>query len=315
MSGSIVSLQQGLIDYAGIFPPSKLPLEQALQNYIRYQGEEERWKLNSFIVSFNELVNLLKLLENIEQVPKIDLTVTLPKLEADVFTARIEELEQVVQKVMQQLPKQVQIVGLEVAIPNTSKPTLHRVAQLSTTLSIQLFCEISILTQSEEVIIANIEDIQLFNKKRKQLASLALKLRTGGVTEDLFPTPSNLAHAIAQSAKHQLMIKYTAGLHHPIRMYRDEVKTNMYGFVNVVAATLYAYEFKLTAHEIKKILIEEDASAFQITETSIQWQSYCLQSEKIEQLRQAFKVCFGSCSFDEPKSEFKLLFEKGGVKV
>ena len=48
------------------------------------------------------------------------------------------------------------------------------------------------------------------------------KLRTGGVTADAFPTSAQIAYALVTAATHQLPIKFTAGLHHPIRQFRDE---------------------------------------------------------------------------------------------
>ena len=73
-------------------------------------------------------------------------------------------------------------------------------------------------------------------------ATFGYKLRTGGVTADAFPTSAQIARALVTAAKHQLPIKFTAGLHHPIRQFRDEVKTKMHGFLNVLGAAVLAAE-------------------------------------------------------------------------
>ncbi|MBS1993679.1 MAG: hypothetical protein JSS83_24355 [Cyanobacteria bacterium SZAS LIN-3] len=44
------ALLEGFIDYAGLFPPAKLPLDQALSNYSRYQNSEHSWMLRWFVV-------------------------------------------------------------------------------------------------------------------------------------------------------------------------------------------------------------------------------------------------------------------------
>ncbi len=75
-------------------------------------------------------------------------------------------------------------------------------------------------------------------------ATFGYKLRTGGVAADAFPTSAQIGRALvaAAAAKHQLPIKFTAGLHHPIRQFRDEVKTKMHGFLNVLGAAVLAAE-------------------------------------------------------------------------
>jgi len=39
-----------LIDYAGLFPPAALPMDQAVANYLRYRDGEHAWMLGKFIV-------------------------------------------------------------------------------------------------------------------------------------------------------------------------------------------------------------------------------------------------------------------------
>src|SRR5271168_1715881 len=49
-SGSLGALLEGLIDYAGLFPPAGLPMESAVRNYAAYRGSELHWILGRFIV-------------------------------------------------------------------------------------------------------------------------------------------------------------------------------------------------------------------------------------------------------------------------
>ena len=50
---------------------------------------------------------------------------------------------------------------------------------------------------------------------------ISLKFRTGGLSDDLFPTSSQLASCIEASLDRELPFKCTAGLHHAVR-HRDE---------------------------------------------------------------------------------------------
>src|SRR5438128_8364369 len=80
-------------------------------------------------------------------------------------------------------------------------------------------------------------------------ATFGYKLRAGGVTADAFPTSRQIASALVTPATHQLPIKFTAGLHHPIRQFRDEVKTKMHGFLNVLGAAVLAAEHRWNADQ------------------------------------------------------------------
>src|SRR5207248_4886691 len=85
------------------------------------------------------------------------------------------------------------------------------------------------------------------------------KLRTGGVTADAFPTSAQVAKALVTPVTHQVPIKFTAGLHHPLRLFRDEVQTKMHGFLNVLGAAVLAAASKWDARQAA-LMRAEDAS-------------------------------------------------------
>src|SRR5262245_39353072 len=58
MSPSLRALLNGLIDYAGLFPPARLPLSESLTNYLRYRSESESWMLGRFICPASRLGEL-----------------------------------------------------------------------------------------------------------------------------------------------------------------------------------------------------------------------------------------------------------------
>lgn len=47
---SLRVLLANLIDYAGLFPPAALPMEEAVRNYARYREGEHAWMLGRFVV-------------------------------------------------------------------------------------------------------------------------------------------------------------------------------------------------------------------------------------------------------------------------
>src|SRR5437667_3852352 len=69
MQASVRALCSGIIDYAGMFPPSKLPLDEALPNYLRYRGEAEGWMLGRFICPAARLGELVAFQKDIVALP------------------------------------------------------------------------------------------------------------------------------------------------------------------------------------------------------------------------------------------------------
>jgi hypothetical protein len=132
------------------------------------------------------------------------------------------------------------------------------------------------------------------------------KLRTGGVTADAFPTSAQIACALVAAATHQLPIKFTAGLHHPIRQFRDEVKTKMHGFLNVLGAAVLAVEHQWDADQAVTMLEDEDPRSFSFTNDSFAWRDWKIDTERLQHQRK-FVRSFGSCSFDEPRDDLRAL--------
>ena len=137
-------------------------------------------------------------------------------------------------------------------------------------------------------------------------ATFGYKLRTGGVTADAFPTSAQIACALVTAARHQLPIKFTAGLHHPIRQFRDEVKTKMHGFLNVLGAAVLAAEHQWNADQAETMLEDEDPRSFSFTDDFFAWRDWKIDTKRL-QYRRKFVRSFGSCSFDEPRDDLRAL--------
>ncbi|HCP92163.1 MAG TPA: hypothetical protein DIT76_09000 [Spartobacteria bacterium] len=132
------------------------------------------------------------------------------------------------------------------------------------------------------------------------------KLRTGGVTADAFPTSGEIAKALVAPATHQVPIKFTAGLHHSLRQYRDEVQTKMYGFLNVLGAAVLAAEHKWDEKQTSAMLDDEDAKSFSFDDEFFAWREWKIDIKRLKD-RRRFVTSFGSCSFDEPREDLRAL--------
>jgi hypothetical protein len=129
-------------------------------------------------------------------------------------------------------------------------------------------------------------------------------LRTGGVTPDAFPTSTQIAKALVSPLTHQVPIKFTAGLHHPLRMHRDEVQTKMHGFLNVLGAAVLAAEHKWNETQTTAMLNDEDANSFSFGEHFFAWRDWQIDIKRLKD-RRKFVTTFGSCSFDEPREDLR----------
>jgi hypothetical protein len=133
------------------------------------------------------------------------------------------------------------------------------------------------------------------------------KLRCGGVVASAFPSAEQIAHALILCREHNVPIKATAGLHHPIRHYNESVLTKMHGFINVFGAGLLAHAHTLTLEQTATIINDEDPSHFTFAESSFSWKDLSVNSAQIRSTRGSALISYGSCSFDEPRDDMKKL--------
>jgi hypothetical protein len=233
MRESLRVLLEGLIDYAGLFPPAALTMQDAVRNYARYRDGEYAWALGKFVVPK----------ERVKEVPR-------------------------------EFP--LTILGIdEVKTLDDAKPGA--------------FVETNDLTLIPEL-------------KRRGLRA---KIRTGGLTEDVFPSPEAVANFIRACKEAGVPFKATAGLHHPLRCVKpltyepNAAVGTMHGFVNVFLAAAMT-------DDAEAILRETDAKAFEFDDEGATWRNRRVSVDELKAMRQ-FATSFGSCSFEEPISDLKEL--------
>lgn len=133
------------------------------------------------------------------------------------------------------------------------------------------------------------------------------KIRCGGVEAFQFPPVPYLASAITTSKSVRCPLKFTAGLHHPVRHFNKSVDTKMHGFLNVFGASVLSYSKGLSESEILEILSDEDPSHFTFSDNAFTWKGHTIESDELNNLRALYVTSFGSCSFDEPVEDLQEL--------
>jgi hypothetical protein len=280
-----------LIDYAGLFPPASLSLQEAISNYHFYIREINQWMVRSFVIPVTRLHELEPYLALFNKQYPLRLAVILTK------SADLESELKAIKHFLSTFHPVGTIEAIEIPLPSDVELEYLRKLEIETE-DFPIYCEVS---GSKIQIQHTLDLIQSVNKQSHK--QLGVKMRTGGIKANLFPTADKVAFVIHECQKRQLMLKFTAGLHHPIRQYRDEVETKMHGFINVFTAALLAYNYPIDLNTLEMILLDEDPTHFSFTPKELRWWDLSVHSEEIYKARSFFAHSYGSCSLDEPLEE------------
>jgi hypothetical protein len=298
-ASSLQALLASSIDYAGMFPPCSLQLESALRNQAEYVRSPEAWMLGAFVLPVEQFDAARQLLSQFDPAHPLRVAALGPKTEnADGFLDALDEADAAIRSLSSNVDL-VSISHLEMFLPHDVDSGLLQEAK-SIVGDLPAFWEAP-PDRAQETIALLAE-----HNSDADLATFGYKLRTGGVTAEAFPTSPQIAKALVTPATHQLPIKFTAGLHHPIRQFRDEVKTKMHGFLNVLGAAVLAAEHRWDASQTSKMLEDENANSFVFADDFFAWREWKIDIERLR-YRRKFVTSFGSCSFDEPRDDLRTL--------
>jgi len=297
---SLRALLARSIDYAGMFPPCQLELEPSLKNQAQYLRTADAWMLSAFVLPLQQFGAAKQLLTEFDPLHPLQVSALGPKTEnAVAFHAALAKTDAAIRSLSTHNVDLLSISQLEMFLPHDVDSQL-----LSETRSIlgslPTFWEAP--PDRAEQTIALVAELN----SNADSPTFGYKLRTGGVTADAFPTSSQIARALVTPATHQVPIKFTAGLHHPLRMHRDEVKTKMHGFLNVLGAAVLAAEYKWDARQAALMLEDENADSFSFTNEFFGWREWKIDIKRLQD-RRKFVTSFGSCSFDEPREDLRAL--------
>ncbi|MFS0764416.1 hypothetical protein [Peribacillus phoenicis] len=299
-------LLENLIDYAGLFPPANLPLDAAIENYANYINSEDAWMLGPFIIPVKKINELQAYADLFLKKKPLNLSVVGRKSESEneCVVQLKEDLEQI-HAYSNKYNVWSNVEAFEMPLPSIvpTQDLLEEVSSGAKKLGMKAFCEMSLVNDDhwKKNLCSTLDAIVAFNSLHKD--RLGVKLRTGGIKAEMFPSPEKVAFVIASCRDRDLPIKFTAGLHHPIRMYREEVNTKMHGFLNIFLAGMLAYHLNLDEERIEKIISDENTSHFTIADDRLVWKSLSITSQEMKELRKNSLCSFGSCSFDEPRDE------------
>jgi hypothetical protein len=301
-TASLRALLAQSIDYAGMFPPCSLALEPALRNQAEYVRAPEAWILNTFVLSVSQFDAAGESLSLFERHHPLRISALGSKAaKSDHFVAGLKIAADKIRSLCTQHAGLVSVDQLETALaPDADLGLLGKITSILDGFDLQTFWEAP--ADLAEETIALLAEHNLATDQRP----FGVKLRTGGVTADAFPVSRQIARALVAAAKARLPIKFTAGLHHPIRQFREEVQTKMHGFLNVLGAAVLTAEHGWNQEQTAEMLEDEDAASFSFEDESFAWREWKIATDRIKE-RRKFVTSFGSCSFDEPREDLRAL--------
>ncbi|HTU18273.1 MAG TPA: hypothetical protein VMG10_09470 [Gemmataceae bacterium] len=306
MFASLRTLLTGLIDYAGLFPPARLPLDQAIRNYARYRQEDDAWMLGRFVIPAARLEDLEPYHEELFRVDP-PFTFSVLARGGGSLTEYLTNLRDDLRDIAAFRKRHGARVSVEVletrlppdlADPNRleSALSLYKMLRVFPAVGLFPFCEAP--GRPEELL--------------EQLARLpgervGFKLRCGGLDTSAFPSSEQVANALWHCLAAGIPFKATAGLHHPLPRLDASVQARMHGFINVFLAGVLAYAGNLSVRQLRSVLEDDNPKHFSFTDKAAGWGKHRATTAEIAAARHEFVLSFGSCSFDEPRADLPAL--------
>lgn len=294
---AVRSFMDSMIDYAGLFPPAKLDMSATVKNYATYRAGAHRWMLGKLIVP------VARFAEFEEQASSL-----LPKgadepWSISALTASADDGEAFAHDL-----KTIAAFNDRHANPAKGLARVDAV-ELKVSKSAALDAALDAIPDEIEPFF----EIAADRDPRGLITMLSgsgagAKIRTGGITPDLFPTPEQVARFIGACASAGVPFKATAGLHHPFRHASQGVPgATEFGFVNIFLGAALTLSEQLELADLERILSEEIIDHFVFDHDAIGWDGLFVSTEEVEDCRTNFARSYGSCSFIEPIEDLENL--------
>jgi hypothetical protein len=314
MESGVKTLLEGIIDYAGLFPPASLSMESAFAAFMGHRRGADGWMISHFVCPAARLDELEPLLEATDEA---DLPVSLAVLGSggDTVASFLEAVdrdadalrglasrngERAVADVFEvRLPV---AGGAAVAVADGSQ-RLHK----GSGLSITPFFEVSLLGDWRPRLPAAAAAVRDANRDGRGTNPIGLKIRCGGLEAAAVPEIQAVAAAIAIGAATGVPLKATQGLHHAVRQYEPTLDTTVHGFINLFVAATLARVHDLPVVRVAEIVAEEDPDAFALGGQVVGWRGMEASSDQVVEARRLGLTTFGSCNFEEPRDELRNL--------
>lgn len=316
-STAVQCFLHNIIDYAGLFPPASLNLEESFGNFIKYHSGTHSWMLSKFICPFKKTseLSMLPAFRGSEQKIRLSLLASqssktddfLQVFANDILNFRnlpgefhnnstFETIEiKFPDELIQKGSKNEMQIFLDRLTETVKEHFNHRIF---------IFCELPLIGDFTYNMNHAVQAISMHNER---FGDAGFKLRTGGTDRSDIPMPEIVVSTIRHSLVQNVTLKFTAGMHHPIRHHDKNLNAMMHGFINVFGAGILAFRHTISDRELREMICDENSSNFVFSEDTFQWREWISDTEEIHGARNRLVLSFGSCSFDEPVEDLQSL--------
>jgi hypothetical protein len=312
MDPCATSLLDGIIDYAGLFPPAQLPMDEALARFVEHRSSEDGWMLARFVCPAVRLDELEPLVTDADS-SQLPIAISVLGRGGDTLENFLESVnadEEKMAAFAASLGDRVEIDAFEVRLPEAGGVAVA-VNQAWGRLtgngsrSLTPFFEISLLGEWRPRLPAAVAAVRDTDRKAGDGNRVGLKIRCGGLEAAAIPEIEAVAAAIATCRATDVPLKATQGLHHPFRHHDPELDTWVHGFINLFTASVLAHVHDLPVKQLIEIVADVDPEAFRIGPERLGWRHLEAFAEEVAQSRQNLLTSFGSCSFSEPRDDLR----------
>jgi len=303
------ALLSEIIDYAGIFPPAKLPLTEAFERFLLHLGSDDGWLLARFVCPASRLEELAPLIESADfmQTPLRIAGLGAGGEDPPSFADGIERDVESMKAFSTRFRGTAIIDVFEVKLPENGDPSevvdlsFHHLADVAVRPPVPYF-EIPLLGRARDPIV-DAAAVAAASHEIDSHRRAGLKIRCGGLDATAVPSIEAVAAAIVASRDAGLPLKATQGLHHPLRHHDPDLDTMVHGFLNLLTASVLAHAHFLDDAAIREVIAEDDPGAFVLSDSTIRWRDIEAGFQEVLNGRTSAMTSFGSCSFSEPRDD------------
>jgi hypothetical protein len=306
------ALFNGIIDYAGLFPPARLPMDDALARFVDHGSGSDGWILGRFVCPSSRISELEPLVAEIDPA---HLPIRLAVLgrggdTVDEFLEAVAREAASVRSISSRHDQRLTADVFEVRLPASGGVAVAvekawRLLNDGASTSITAYFEVSLLGEWRPRLPASVAAVRDTDRGAGATDRVGLKIRCGGLEAADVPEPEAVAAAIATCRATEVPLKATQGLHHPFRHHDPKLDTIVHGFINLFTASALAVVHDLPVTRLTEIVAETDPAAFVIDGDRLGWRDFEASANQIATSREKLLSSFGSCSFREPRDDLR----------
>jgi hypothetical protein len=294
---ALEALLDGLIDYAGLFPPAAHNMAETVGRHAGYRLGPDAAALGRLVVP---AARLMEWEQAVAALPPARRGTSMWHLTALASLPASRDLQAVTAFNARESSAhdfQARVDSVEVKV--TSPDDIRRVAG-EVPSGVEVFYEHT----AGEGLVSLLPEVAR--------AGGGVKLRTGGLVPAAIAPPQAVAAFVDACVAAEVPFKATGGLHHAVRASHpltyeaDAPRTVVNGFLNVFVAAILAHAHRLRAADLVPILEEVSPAAFSFDDSQVAWRGLSASAERVAAARRLARS-FGSCSFEEPIADLKAL--------